>query len=180
MKHSTLVNAVGGGDTEIDFRLSQLSKLVSGYEVRYDPEHWPGLYIKFESISPPIFVFNTGKYNIAGAETVDELIGTKDKFLIELDDLGYDANNDFQIRNLVHTGTYPKELELGALSTGLGLETTEYKPENSPGLIYKPENSKGTFVIFRTGKMIYTGSNDEQDICEAFDHLFKRLDDMFS
>lgn len=180
MPHPTLVNAVGGGDTGIDFRLSELNELISGSEVRYDPEHWPALYFQLNSDLPPVFVFNTGKYNIAGADTVDDLLNTNAEFLSVLSDLGYSPDENFQIRNLVHTGEYPRELELGMLSTGLGLEATEYHPEKSSSVVYSPTEFDGTFLIFRTGKIIYTGSNNDRDISRAFDYLFKKIDGLFS
>lgn len=80
---------------------------------------------------------------------------------------------------LVHTANYPKELELGALSTAFGLEQTEYNPTKFSGVVYQPERFNGTFVIFRTGNTIYTGSSDSEDISDAFHYLFDKIDGLF-
>jgi transcription initiation factor TFIID TATA-box-binding protein len=46
----------------------------------------------------------------------------------------------FSIQNYVCTGEIGTAQNLNALAIGLGLENTEYEPEQFPGLIYRPES----------------------------------------
>lgn len=174
-----LVNTVGGGDLGREIDLSQVSTDLNGEIVRYDPEQWPGIYYRITSDSPTIMIFSSGKYNIAGAKSIDELFSTKEKFLGILSDLGISiSEHRFEVRNLVYLGDYEKEFDLELLSIGLGLEKTEYEPEQFPALIYKPDKYSGMFLIFRTGKILSTGSDSEMEINHAFNDLFSCLDDL--
>ena len=175
-----LVNAVGGGDLQQELDLQALYDEISADEIRYDPEYWPGLYIRFNDGSPAIMVFRTGKYNIAGADSIDELINANQKFLSVVRELGLTFDDPgFEIRNLVFLEKYDKELNLDPVAVKLGLENTEYEPEQFPGLLYRSPEFIGTFLIFRNGKILFTGSNSPESSIEAFQTLFAELDNLF-
>lgn len=182
MPDPTLVNAVGGGDLGQELPLGEIKDQITGEEVRYDPEYWPGLYIRLVEDSPAIFLFRTGKYNIAGADSVDELLEAKRKIHSILKELGHvkDINNSFEIRNLVFVDEYDKNINLETISLELGLEYTEYDPEQFPGVVYSASKFKGTFIIFESGKVVYTGSDDTDDVEDAFESLFELFDTLFS
>ncbi len=176
-----LVNAVGGGDLHQELDLQVLYEEISANEIRYDPEYWPGLYIRFNDGSPAIMVFRTGKYNIAGADSIDQLKNANQMFLSVVRELGLTIGDpDFEIRNLVFLERYHNELDLDPVAVKLGLENTEYEPEQFPGLLYRPPDIIGTFLIFRNGKILLTGSNSSEDSIEAFKMLFAELDNLFS
>ena len=176
----TLENAVGGGNLGYELNLNILYKDINAETVRYDPEHWPGLYVQFRELSLTLMVFRTGKYNIAGADSVESLILGKEKFLDIISSFGLStADNTFEIRNLVYMADYDRELELNAVAVGMGLENAEYEPEQFPGVIFRPPSEVGTFLIFRSGKVILTGIDQPGSQQEAFDQLFQRLDDLF-
>jgi len=178
-----LVNAVGGGSVDREFDLAVLSTSMkdTGYsDVRYDPEYWHGLYIRENQTSPAIMVFQTGKFNIAGADSIENLFEAKDEFLSDITDLGIKyQNTTFEIRNLVFLDRYEREFDLNQLAIGLGLEQTEYEPEQFPGLLYSPSEVTGTFLIFRNGKIILTGANDKDNAISDFESLFEKLDKLF-
>ena len=160
MPNPELVNAVGGGHLEQELDLQFLYEALEGEEVRYDPEYWPGLYLRFTADSPAILIFRTGKYNIAGADSVQELLAGNEEFLTHIRELGIrDQESSFEVRNLVFLDRYSRELELDQLVLALGLENAEYEPEQFPGVVFRPSDVTGTFMIFRTGKIILTGAN---------------------
>lgn len=181
MPEPEIVNAVGGGGLSQELDLQLLYDVIEGHEVRYDPEYWPGLYLKFAEDSPTIMVFRTGKYNIAGADSVQELNEANREFLEYIRDLGIDTDNpSFDIRNLVFLDQYGKELNLDQVVVALGLEDAEYEPEQFPGILYRPADTEGTFLIFRNGKVILTGAKFSNTAKEAFSSLFSTLDRLFS
>jgi transcription initiation factor TFIID TATA-box-binding protein len=51
------------------------------------------------------------------------------------------------------------------------LESTEYEPEQFPGLIYRPSDFDAVLLIFATGKVVITGSKDLETAETAFFHL---------
>lgn len=175
-----IVNAVGGGDLNEELDLDELYSEIGGEEVRYDPEYWPGLYVRFTPDSPAVLLFRTGKYNIAGADSIAQLKETNKKILNNLDafEVGGDAS-EFEVRNLVFLEKYGRELNLDQLTVALGLENAEYEPEQFPGVLYKHPEVTGTFLIFKNGKVILTGAKDTDDAKSAFMKLFDELDTLF-
>lgn len=181
MQNPKLVNAVGGGSLPQELDLQRLHEAFDGEEVRYDPEYWPGLYLRFTASSPAIMIFRTGKYNIAGADSIQDLNEANEEFLSRIQELGIDVNNaSFDIRNLVLLGKYDRDLNLDQVVIALGLENAEYEPEQFPGILYRATNTTGTFMIFRNGKVILTGGKTKDDAVESFSNLFYFLDGLFS
>ena len=180
MTNPELVNAVGGGTLPQELQLSSLYEMLDGEEVRYDPEYWPGLYLRFAVDSPAVLVFRTGKYNVAGADSLQGLHDANDTFLTCIEELGINTQNpQFEVRNLVYLDTYGKELELDQAVVTLGLENAEYEPEQFPGILYRPPDGIGTFLIFGNGKVLLTGAATDEIVDDAFTTLFAALDEAF-
>jgi TATA-box binding protein (TBP) (component of TFIID and TFIIIB) len=59
MADPELVNAVGGGSLGREPDLQFLYEALDGEEIRYDPEYWLGLYLRFTEDSPAILIFRT-------------------------------------------------------------------------------------------------------------------------
>lgn len=176
-----LVNVVGGSDLNQELDLAELYNDLVGNEIRYEPEVWAGLYVRFEEDQPAILVFSSGKYNIAGADSVEELKEIDRVFRSRLTDLGIEFEGSvFDIRNQVYLCQYKSEFDLNTLAIGLGMENTEYEPEQFPGIFYDIPNEKGTFLIFRTGKVVLTGVRTWREAERALSTLFKKFDKLRS
>ncbi|WP_344820777.1 hypothetical protein, partial [Actinoplanes cyaneus] len=63
-----IVNVVGSGAVSSEFDLEKLS-LEIGSEAEYDPENYPGMYLRFEGM-PTITIYRTGKFIVYGADNV--------------------------------------------------------------------------------------------------------------
>ena len=176
-----LVNVVGGSDLNQELDLAELHNDLVGNEIRYEPEVWAGLYVRFEEDQPAILVFSSGKYNIAGADSVEELKKIDRIFRSRLTELGIEfEENIFDIRNQVYLCQYESEFDLNTLAIGLGMENTEYEPEQFPGIFYDIPTEKGTFLIFRTGKVVLTGVRTWKEAERALSTLFKKFDKLLS
>lgn len=172
MSKPKLINIVGGSELNQELRLDILCEEIDGDEVRYDPEQWAGLYIRFEEDQPAILVFSSGKYNIAGAESEDQIFKTNDRFITTMSGLGITIGDpSFEIRNRVYMDQFDREFDLTALTIGLEMENTEYEPEQFPGLFYDNPDEGGIFLIFRTGKVILTGVKTDHEANESFKSL---------
>lgn len=180
MSDPDLVNAVGGGDLNQELDLNELQKAIEGEEVRYEPEYWPGLYIRFNVDSPAILIFGTGKYNIAGADSVDELIEANNNIISYLKKIGINVSGEsFEVRNLVLSDKYKRELNLDTLCVSFGLEVAEYEPEQFPGILYDKPGVTGLFMIFRSGSVLMTGGKNEETARSDFEDFFDELDSFF-
>jgi transcription initiation factor TFIID TATA-box-binding protein len=74
-----IVNAVGSGDLGIEIDLSRLSSEIE--EVEFDPDKYPGAYIRMEGTDLLITVYRTGKYIITGAQSEAEANSCRTQFL---------------------------------------------------------------------------------------------------
>lgn len=176
MNEVAIVNVVGSGAVSSEFDLEKLS-LEIGSEAEYDPENYPGMYLRFEGM-PTITIYRTGKFIVYGADNVDEIYAAQDFLLSHLVDLGAIESSDntgFSIQNVVCTGELESEQNLNAVAIQLGLDRTEYEPEQFPGLIYRPEDHNCVLLIFGSGKIVITGCRDENTAKDALSGLRKKL-----
>lgn len=140
--------------------------------IDYNPEKYPGAYVRFEENDPLVTVYRTGKYIVTGASSETETDATRERFLSLLSELGVlSSPNDveFAMQNFVCTGELDELVNLNALAIKLGLERTEYEPEQFPGLIYRPANHNAVVLIFATGKVVITGAKNPEEAEAVFE-----------
>lgn len=65
------------------------------------------------------------------------------------------------------------ELDLGTLA--LSLNGAEYEPESFPGLIYRLKDPKSATLLFRSGKLVCTGSRSLGNVKKAIDTVIVDL-----
>lgn len=179
---SEVVNVVGGGDLKRDIRLEKVYEDMSAPILRYDPESFAGLYIKFEEEGPTVMLFSSGKYNIAGADSTESLRNAHQYLLNSLIDLGIEIDSsqvEIEIRNQVYVDDCGYELDLEKLLPDLGFENTEYEPEIFPGIMYRPKEG-GLLIIFRSGKIMITGLKDPQKIAQILERTKNRINELFN
>lgn len=129
------------------------------------------MYLRFGEDAPLITVYRTVKYIITGANSGEEAHAIRERFLNLLADNGMiPAPGDewFQIQNLVSTAGLSESLNLSALAIGLGLEKTEYEPEQFPGLIYRPPGADSVVLLFASGRVVITDTPDLATVEEIF------------
>lgn len=181
----SIVNVVGAGTLGVEIDLSAVEGEITAQTARYDPETHPGLYLRFTTDGPMITVYRTGRYHITGAESPEELFETHEDFLNAIQGLSVGIAKErcldsFSIRNIVCTAEYPTEINLNAAAIGLGLENTEYEPEQFPGLVYRIQNPSAVLLLFASGKVVITGVSDVDSARDAFAVCKKRLDSVFT
>ncbi|WP_159903640.1 TATA-box-binding protein [Salinirussus salinus] len=172
-----IVNVVGSGFLRREFDLSVVAEDL-GSVAEFDPEKYPAMYVRFSEDSPLVTVYRTGKFIITGAGSIEESYESKDGLLSCLSSAGIVSKEDlewFKIQNLVCTTVLGDNLNLSALAIGLGLEQTEYEPEQFPGLIYRNPDFECVVLIFSTGKAVITGSSDLDDVEAVADYLIQEL-----
>ncbi|RCU43678.1 TATA-box-binding protein C [Haloplanus salinus] len=173
------ISAVGGSELGIELRLEELYSDINIPIVRYEPETFPALYLRFSEKMPLITLFQSGCYNISGGPEINSLYKTNDKFINVLEQL-LDRNvseevESFELRNLVYKKDLDTEFELSEMVVLLGLESAEYEPEQFPGLIYRPKNENYIFIIYRTGSIILTGIKTQSEVDKAFSKLYEKI-----
>lgn len=132
----------------------------------YNPNNFPGLFLRIKAPKSVLIIFNSGKIILTGIKLFQDidyileyLISQFHREKIVQFDLIKD-NFDVKVVNIVITADLNNKIDLDLAS--LSLKNAIYDPEVFPGLIYKhDDNIKGTFLIFSTGKLVFTGIAQE-------------------
>ena len=96
------------------------------------------------------------------------------RLMRELLEFDYEPTAD--IKNIVATAELDSLPSLEAIAVGLGLEKTEYEPEQFPALIYRGEES--VILIFASGKLVCTGLTDIDTISMAIDDITSQIESL--
>ena len=177
-----IVNVVASGSVDAEFDLERIAADI-GSIAEYDPEKYPGMYLRFEEDAPLITVYRTGKYIITGADSEEEAHAIRGRFLNLFVDNGMIAEPDdewFRVQNLVCTAELGESLNLNALAIGLGLGKTEYEPEQFPGLIYRSPGGDSVVLLFASGRVVITGSPDLDVVEDTFAALQDEVTDIIT
>lgn len=139
--------------------------------------HGPAMVtVRLEDNGPAYTIYRTGTFQIRGAETEALLSESFDRFEEVLSEIGVDTSEaDFRQVTSVFMEDLGREVNLEALAIALGLEHTEYEPEQFPGLIYRPPQHEVTLLIFASGKIIIGGTTDREHAKSAVQHLREEL-----
>ena len=122
----------------------------------------------FDEDSPAYTLYRTGTFQIRGAKTEHDLERAETQLRATLFDIDVEMP-DYEFRHVtsVFIETFDTDVNLEALTIALGLENTEYEPEQFPALIYRPSEFEVTLLIFSTGKVIVGGTTDRQEAKSA-------------
>jgi len=156
-----------------DVPLTKLAKTIPNTE--YNPEQFPGLVLRIKKPKSAVLVFSSGNLVCTGTksvaqvkEVIEQVIKTLRKINVRITD-----KPKITVQNIVASGNINMMLNLNFLS--LQLENTEYEPEQFPGLVYKLVNPTATFLLFSNGKLVCTGTKNNQQLNESMDQLIKTL-----
>lgn len=89
-----------------------------------------------------------------------------------LSDLG-NPNINVKIENIVATVAVDQTIDLEYLDKVL--PNVDYDPDQFPGLVFRLDSPKVTALIFRSGRMVVTGSKSTLDLIKAVKKIVKIL-----
>ncbi|MFC4452072.1 hypothetical protein [Halorussus aquaticus] len=132
--------------------------------------------VKFGSESPAFSIYRTGAFQVRGASDHDDLNDWIDQFLGILSEIGFDIEDaEFEEKTAVFMDEVQQSVNLEALTIHLGLEFTEYEPEQFPGVVYRPANQTVTLLVFSSGKVLVLGTTEQGCAEAAFESLKKEI-----
>lgn len=176
-----IANIVGSGDLGLELDVGALEADLSTPYSEYNPSNYHGLYVRIEEDGPLITVYRSGKYIISGCSSKELLHETNQGMLKMLADMGVIEENPqtgLTVANVVCTAILNNPVSLNALAIGLGLEVTEYEPEQFPGLVYRPKGIDAVLLVFANGKMVITGAKDITTAESAYEHLQSQVQEL--
>ena len=135
-------------------------------EAEYSPEKFPGLIFKLKDPKTALLIFTSGKLVCTGAKTVEMVHEAVGKVRTRLGEIGIEVHDDpeIKIQNIVATSDLKTEINLNTIAVSLGLENVEYEPEQFPGLVYRVRDPKAVALLFKTGKVVCTGTKEVGDV----------------
>jgi transcription initiation factor TFIID TATA-box-binding protein len=172
-----IVNVVASGSLGIELDLETIACKLDNI-ADFNPEKYPGAYFRLRDSAPLVTLYRTGKYIITGAGSEEKVRKIRDEFLTLLSNHGIlnsPADDWFRLQNFVCMEELGENLNLSALAIGLGLEVTEYEPEQFPGLVYRPSEHECVLLVFGSGKVIITGANTIQAVENVFNSLEQHI-----
>lgn len=156
-----------------DVPLIKLAKTVANTE--YNPEQFPGLVLRIKQPKSAVLVFSSGNLVCTGTKSIaqvklviEQVIKTLRKINVIITD-----KPKITVQNIVASGNINMMLNLNYLA--LELENTEYEPEQFPGLVYKLVEPNATFLLFSNGKLVCTGTKNNQQLEDSMNQLIKTL-----
>jgi transcription initiation factor TFIID TATA-box-binding protein len=186
-----IANIVASGRLSLELDLpavaEDLRKLDTVENVEHSRGHGNRLLIHFIDGDALGMLVSSGVYMITGAGTYKEANKIKEQLFTALASLGIISGTDvnqaevvdeYQVQNVVYTTDLSDyaDLNLNALAIGLGLEVTEYEPEQFPGLIYRPSSNSCTILIFASGKAVITGVKEKETAKMEISKLQRELE----
>jgi len=156
-----------------DVPLTKLAKTIQNTE--YNPEQFPGLVLRVREPKSAVLVFSSGNLVCTGTKSVaqvkqviESVIKTLKKINIKITE-----KPKITVQNIVASGSINIPLNLNFLA--LELENTEYEPEQFPGLVYKLIEPNATFLLFSNGKLVCTGTKNNQQLNDSMEQLIKKI-----
>ena len=173
-----IANVVGMITYQQELDLAALAETFEEREevtnVTYEPtdNHW--LQTRFAPDDTYVAFYRSGRCSIAGGESIEHF-ETVVKQVNEVirDLLEYEYEPAVEVSNIVATTDLGSPISLEVLMLELGLEQTEYEPEQFPALMYR--DSEYVVLVFSSGKLLCTGLTDMQSVSEAIETMSFRI-----
>ena len=153
--------------------LTKLAKTIT--TTTYNPETFPGLILRVKKPKSAVLVFASGNLVCTGTKSIlqvkqviEQVIKTLKKINIKVT-----GTPKITVQNIVASGSIDMSLNLNYLA--LELENTEYEPEQFPGLVYKLIEPNATFLLFSNGKLVCTGTKNNQQLEDSMKQLIKTI-----
>lgn len=150
-------------------------------EAEYRPKKFPGVIFRIERPKTATLIFGSGKMVCTGATSDIMAKNALKKVVRKLKQSGIIILGKpiIKIVNVVATS------DLGGIVDLVDFYESEssmggriiYEPEQFPGLIYRINKPKAVILLFSSGKMVCTGTKNEEETCQAVKEISRRVKD---
>lgn len=183
MTEFEVVNVVGAIDFQRRIALDPLAETLAGRKeadrVEYDPSELHLIHSWLLEDEIYVAFYKNGTCSVTGAGSLDDFYEISDDVSNIVEQiLDFECEPIVTVNNIVATAELDSLPSLDALAVGLGLERTEYEPEQFPALIYRGNES--VFLIFASGKLVCTGLTDLERISSAIEDVTSEIENIAS
>lgn len=144
----------------------------------YSPEQFPGLVLRIPKPKTATLIFSSGKMVCTGAKSEKEVRKAVATIINLLRNHSIEVKGEpiIEIQNIVASANLKALVDLERAA--YLLENSMYEPEQFPGLIYRMDSPKVVLLIFSSGKVVCTGARKEEEVQEAINKLYDKLDQL--
>lgn len=173
-----IANVVGMITYQQELDLEALAETFSDREeiteVTFEPaeNHW--LQTRFAPDDTYVAFYRSGRCSIVGCTSVEhyqEMVQRVNSVMQDL--LEFEYEPAAEISNIVATTDLGTPISLEALTLELGMEQTEYEPEQFPALMYR--DSEYVVLVFASGKLLCTGLTNRDAVSDAIDSISSQI-----
>jgi len=177
MSDLSIVNVVGGGSIRREIDLLQMAQDFPEDCVKYDPSSLNAVVIRYENPKATVMLYSSGKYSLAGAQSVDDAKSASKIFMSDIEQVIQSqlSNKVFEVRYLVATADLGSRINLNEVMVQIGIEETEYEPEQFPALFYRPRDTQWLYSIFASGKIVINGCQSVEKLNQAYTNIKTKL-----
>jgi len=149
-------------------------------DAMFTKKKFPGLVYRTKDPKSAFLIFRSGKVVCTGSKTEGGVRTVMDMLSTALRGIGIEVKEhpEFKVQNIVASANLGRELNLGAIVTGLELEGMEYEPEVFPGLVYRIKDPKSAILIFSSGRLVITGGKTMEDCEKSVKVLLDKLTEL--
>ena len=181
MAEFEVVNVVGTVNFQQRIALSPLADSLSERDevnrVEYDPSELHLIHSWFFEDDIYVAFYKNGTCALTGAGSLDRFYDVSDAVGDMVEDIvDLEIETIVSLSNIVSTAEIENIPSLEAIAVGLGLEQTEYEPEQFPALIYRGEEA--VLLIFSSGKIVCTGLTDLEQISSAIEDITTEIEQL--
>ncbi|MBU2559547.1 TATA-box-binding protein [archaeon] len=169
-------NVVASTSLGMKFDLGLITNALD--KVEYEPEQFPGLVFHLDEPKAAALIFGSGKIVCTGAKSIADAKLAIERIVEKINDAGIPIKNkpEVIVQNVVATANLGTELNLDAIA--IGLDNTEYEPEQFPGLVYRMKVPKVVLLLFGSGKIVCTGAKSVADAEQAAINVGEKLKEL--
>lgn len=163
-----IVNVIS--TTSLDGQIN-LEKIIENVpETEFNPKQFPGVVLRLQNPKVTALIFSSGKIVCTGAKSIEHAKLATESVLLILKWIGFEASNpQTQIENIVASVNYGNQVDL--LGFAKALPECMYEPEQFPAALYRMTDPPATILLYKTGRLICTGLNSEEQIFRAVTQL---------
>ncbi|NLI74194.1 MAG: TATA-box-binding protein [Euryarchaeota archaeon] len=169
-------NAVASTALRRDLDLQTIALSLDNAE--YEPEKFPSLIYQLEESKAVILLFRSSEAVCTAASVIKDVRVAICKVAKQIETMGIEIELDplIIVQNIVASSDLEQEAHLNVIDISLCLERVEYGPGQFPRLAYRFDDPKIVLLIFRSGRLVYTGAKKPHMIIDAANRLQKSLE----
>ena len=143
--------------------------------VEYNRKKFHAVIMRIRDPRTTTLVFASGRMVITGAKSEELARLAARRHARAIQKCGFPTKFlDFQVQNFVGSASCGYYIRLEGFERANWL-SAKYEPELFPGLVYTMVRPQLKCLVFTTGKVVFTGAKNVDDVFEAFANLYPML-----